>query len=195
MEAISKAQMDQRIVYMNYKPPFKAPPNATLKQGGVLGTAEYQQFKWQVNHGVINYVLPVDITKQLLRGEEVSDIDIGIEMAGMLPLGKIFSRVGKILAKSEFGEAALKELGTFFKNNANEGSSVVKKRLIDSVESHNKLIAKHEQWIADPKAKYGDKWDTFSEQRKSNEIHHWKQDIKRNEAYRDAKQKASDEIE
>ena len=41
---------------------------------------------------------------------------------------------------------------------------------------------------------YGDKWDTFTSKRKANEIHHWKQDIKRHEAYKEAKSTAAKEL-
>lgn len=62
------------------------------------------------------------------------------------------------------------------------------------MKTHEKQIAMHKEWIADGSKKYGDEWNTFTPERKEREIHHWKQDVKRHEAYRDAKKAAAEEI-
>ena len=196
---INIAQTEAFMAQMNAKekkvnPAEQFGSQHSLVQGGVQGTFAYKQFNYNVNlYG--DFVMPLDLTKKVLRGEEISATDIGIEMAGIIPIGKIFGKVGKAVAKSEFAEAAINELGTFLKNNADEANSVIKKRLQKSVKSHDKQIAKHKEWIADPKKKYGDKWDSMSDEHKSNAVDHWKQDVKRHEAYKTAKTEALTEIE
>jgi RHS repeat-associated protein len=96
--------------------------------------------------------------------------------------------------KGAFKDAAAKDLRTFFKNNADETAGTIVSRLQKSVNTHQRRIDEHKGYIADPKKKYGDEWDTFSDERKKNEIHHWKEDIKRHEAYRDSKQQAIEDV-
>ncbi|MCR6718708.1 MAG: hypothetical protein NVV59_00080 [Chitinophagaceae bacterium] len=64
-----------------------------------------------------------------------------------------------------------------------------------SIESFKKRVTEHKEWIKDPKKKYGEKWDTFSKERKEREIHHWEQDIKRNEANQVSHEEALKRVE
>jgi RHS repeat-associated protein len=145
------------------------------------------------NYG--QYMLPAGtLLNKAAQGEEITWQDLGEEAIGIIPIGKVFSVVGKLVAKSEFAEGAVKELATFMNNNANESIDVVKSRLGKSIKSHANQIAKHKEYIANPKKKYGDAWDTFSDERKKNTIHHWKQDIKRHETYKAAKETAQKEL-
>jgi RHS repeat-associated protein len=145
------------------------------------------------NYG--QYIVPGGgLLNKYIKGEEISWTDIGVEVAGFIPIGKVFGAVGKVVLKSEFGDAAMKEVANFIKQNAAESISVVRARLSKSINSHIDEIAEHTKYIADPKKKYGDNWDTFSDQRKENVIHHWKQDIKRHEAYKMAKEAALKEL-
>jgi len=176
-------------------PPAPLPPDpGTIRQDGVLGNPQFQQFKWQVDHGVINYTLPVDFTKKLIKGEEITATDIGIEVAGVIPFGKIFGKFGKVISKTQFTEGAFKELANFFKMNENQTIEVIRKRLSSTIDSANKRIATHKEWIADPTIKYGNDWNDFSEERKLNVIHHWQQDIKRAEAQKEVSKAALEEI-
>ncbi|MEQ9263154.1 MAG: RHS repeat-associated core domain-containing protein [Owenweeksia sp.] len=155
---------------------------------------QFEVFSHNFNNGAEMLVPGYEIMGKLGRGEEITKFDIGIEVASIIPVGKVFGRVGKVLANSEFAEAGVRELTTFIKNNAGETAETVLKRLDKSVAKHERRIAEHKSYIADPKTKYGDDWDSFTDQRKANEIHHWKQDIKRHEAYRDSKKAAAEEI-
>jgi|GEM_PF-2673873 len=165
------------------------PQGSQLNVGGMQATHQYKVFK-ENSYNITSNVLPLEISARLLRGEEVENWEIGIEAASFLPLGKIFGKVGKVVSKTDFGESALKQLANFFKNNANESVDIIKSRLTKSIDSFDKLITEHTEYIANPKLKYGDAWDSFTDLRKSNEIHHWQQDIKRAEANKAAHQAA-----
>ncbi len=121
------------------------------------------------------------------------------EVKYLLKTGE-FSLSGKKLlgvwkkAKKSFKTAALNELKNFLKLNAGESIDVIKKRLKSSIKSHTKQIEKHKKWLINPKLKYGDKWDKFSEQHKKNIIHHWKEDIRRNKEYKKVKEQALKEL-
>jgi RHS repeat-associated protein len=132
------------------------------------------------------FIGPEVILKEV--GEEVFEQATGIPVI-LDPID-----IAEKAVKGSFKEAAGKELKTFFKNNIGETKEVITKRLRSSAKTHQKQIDKHKGWIDDPKSKYGDKWDTFSEERKANAIYHWKQDIKRHEAYRDSKNEAIDQL-
>jgi len=164
-------------------------PTATVGASG--GEGDSKQFKYNLElYGP--WVLPFyDVSKKLIKGDRITWLDIGIEAAGFIPFGKVVGKAYKVVAKSEFAEGAVKELVTFFKNNVDESTDVIIDRLNKGVKSHEKRIVEHTDWIANPKLQYGDEWDNFSQARKDREINHWKQDIKRNEAYRDAKKEAA----
>ncbi|MFL6860594.1 MAG: RHS repeat-associated core domain-containing protein, partial [Sphingomicrobium sp.] len=51
-----------------------------------------------------------------------------------------------------------------------------------SLRSFEKNVADHKGWLADPKSKIKN-WDQLSSDQKRNILHHWKEDVKRNEAY------------
>ena len=145
------------------------------------------------NYG--QYIIPGGtLLNKSVRGEEITWTDLGVEMAGLIPLGKILGPVGKAIAKSEFSEAAMKEVATFMKNNANETLGVLVSRLNKSISKHSRRIKEHYDYIANPKSKYAD-WDSFTDERKANAINHWKQDIKRHKAYRAAKTAAKESAE
>lgn len=50
-------------------------------------------------------------------------------------------------------------------------------RVNKSVKSYQKRIFEHQGYIKNPKQKYGDKWDTFPQQRKDAERRHWQHEI------------------
>ncbi|MEN9998796.1 MAG: hypothetical protein RI922_1786 [Bacteroidota bacterium] len=173
-----KSIFDSNYPVYNPKP---LPANVSIAKGNLN------------NYG--QYIIPAgSILNKLSRGEEVTWTDIGIEAAGLIPIGKIFGAVGKAVVKSEFAEGAVKEVANFMRQNADETVDVVKSRLNKSIKSHTDEIAKHKEYIADPTKKYGKNWSTFSQQRKDNVIHHWNQDIKRHEAYKKAKEAAEKEL-
>ena len=166
----------------------------TVGMGGFQASDQYRITQINVDL-YADFFVPREIILKALNGEEISNFDIGIEIAGVLPFGKVLGKVGKKIVKSEFAEGAMKELATFFKNNADESAGVIRSRLQKSIKSHKDQIAKHKEWINDPKKKYGDEWDTFSDTRKENTIHHWKEDIKRHESFIQSKEGALTEID
>jgi hypothetical protein len=56
------------------------------------------------------------------------------------------------------------------------------KELRKTISSHQKRIAKHKEYIENPKIKYQN-WDNKSQLEKNNAIHHWQEDIKRAKIY------------
>jgi RHS repeat-associated protein len=135
-----------------------------------------------------------DILKKTCKGDRITWMDIGIEAAGFIPFGKVVGKAYKAVAKSPFADAAVKQLANFFKNNADETIDVITKRLNKSADSYDNVVKEHKQWIDDPTIKYGDNWNKFDQTKKDNIIHHWEQDIQRNEAYRDAHREAAGNI-
>ncbi len=183
-QVISREKIEAQIAIMNMPPPPFVPqqPNQSMSAGdpyaGTPLTGAQAQQAYNINlYG--DYVVPLELTKKLMNGEEITAWDVGPELVGIIPFGKALGKAGKIAAKSEFGEKMLKEAVNFFKNNADESIAVIRKRINSTIKKADKRIAEHQAYIADPKLKYGDKWDTFSDERKANAIHHWKQDIKR----------------
>lgn len=196
INTVSEETYTQQMAVMNATPAFTAQqyPQATVSQGGVLGSPEYQFSKYQMKNVVIPAIPFGSVAVQLHKGEEVTNTDLGIEIAGVLPFGAIFGRAFKVVSKSPFADGAMKEIATFLKNNANESVDIMVSRLRKSAKSADDLVSLHHQWIADPKIKYGDKWNTMTPSHQANVIAHWKQDIVRNEAYRDAKNAYADEL-
>lgn len=50
-------------------------------------------------------------------------------------------------------------------------------RVRKAIKSYEKRISEHQSYIADPKIKYKDAWDTFDEARKKRELKHWQTEI------------------
>jgi RHS repeat-associated protein len=190
--AINDATIKQLAQAMNYKKNvlLQAPPSkqGEIRQGGIQADPDYIATTTNMDNLGSNMVPFYDASKTLIKGGEVTNLEYGIEIVGILPVTKIFGKIGKVLAKTEFADAAIKEVANFLKNNSNETINVIQKRLQKSIDSHTKQIAEHTEFIADPKKKYGDAWDNFSNEKKENIIHHWKQDVKRHEAYKAAKE-------
>ena len=63
----------------------------------------------------------------------------------------------------------------FFAEKALEEQS--DKSLFKGIKSHETLIEEHKEYIANPKLKYGDLWDTFNDARKNREIGYWASEI------------------
>ena len=191
-EAIDNTAVQKQVIItipkINYlKPQPKQPTQYHYEPPIMRATPEPENVqltrKNLDNYG--QYVIPFGgVLNKLSKGEDVTLMDIGLDAIGFIPVGKI----GKVLVKNEFSQAALKEVATFMKNNADVAGAEVMKRLSKSIATHSKRIAQHQAWIENPRLKYGDAWDTFSKEHKQNILHHWTKDVKRHKAYKLAKE-------
>jgi RHS repeat-associated protein len=107
------AGMTEEQIYMKLHPvkaPNPIPQQAVIKQGGVLGSTEYQQFS--INFDNLNSVVTPGYTigKKYLKGEEISKSDWVVEAIGIVPIGKIGRFAFKGLMK---GASALTKIGGF----------------------------------------------------------------------------------
>jgi hypothetical protein len=67
---------------------------AHLSDGGITSTSSYKFTKEMVNtYG--DYVLPLDLTTRLLKGEKVAGWEIGVEVASFSPFGKAAKFIAK----------------------------------------------------------------------------------------------------
>ena len=67
-----------------------------IRNNDLTSTAQYQFQKEMIDiYG--DYVLPVEITGKLIRGEEVTTAELGIEALGLIPAGKILGKGTKLL--------------------------------------------------------------------------------------------------
>jgi RHS repeat-associated protein len=114
-----------------------APNYGTLRNNDITSTPQYKMFEYNVNtYG--DFVLPIDVSKRLIRGEEVAAWEIGIEVAGFIPFGKFIGKGGSALIEGaikvwkngeEILETAYKfgNLGHKGTKQYNEAISAVKK--------------------------------------------------------------------
>ena len=166
-----------------------------------LGTAQVYFATYFLEFGGYTDAEDVSVLTEgrTISGDEAGILDYSLASVGIfIPFvsgGAVKNLFVKPLANSSYADASIKEVKNFLKNNANETLDVVKKRLNKSINTHSKQIKNHENYINNPKSKYGDEWDNFSDERKQNAINHWQEDIKRHEAYKEAKQQTLDEID
>ena len=91
-----------------------------IKNSPSIGPGQYTKDA-QLFEENLDLFVPVKLTKKIINGEEFSNVELGIEIAGILPLGKIFS----IPAKG-FAKIAIKLGGKSFDNLASVYKYAVK---------------------------------------------------------------------
>lgn len=91
----NEAEMKMKAQQAIMNKPF-VPNYGTLRSNDITSTPEYKMFETNVNtYG--DFVLPIDVSKRLIRGEEVPAWELGVEAAGFIPFGKVFGKGGKAL--------------------------------------------------------------------------------------------------
>ena len=75
--------------------PF-VPNYGTLRNNDITSTPQYKMFEYNVNtYG--DFVLPIDVTKRLIRGEEVSSLELGMEAIALFPPFKVIGKGSKFI--------------------------------------------------------------------------------------------------
>ncbi len=79
----AEIQKQAQLAQKNIKPSY-----GTLRNNDITSTPQYQMFKFNVNtYG--EAILPIDVSKRLIKGEEVPAWELGLEIAGIIPIAKI----------------------------------------------------------------------------------------------------------
>lgn len=92
-----EADLKMRAEYAAKHKPY-IPNYGEIKQGGITGTSEYKTFEANVE-AYADYFVPYELMKKYARGEDISAFDIGVEVVGLIPIGK-FGRLLKFSDKA-----------------------------------------------------------------------------------------------
>lgn len=93
--------------------PAYTPENQELKQGGIYADFDYQVYRTNLDNISTIAVPGYSIVKKLLNGEEITKTDIGLEIVGIIPIGKIIGGVGK--ASFKVGSKIFEGIEDFYK--------------------------------------------------------------------------------
>ena len=163
-----------------------------------LQTAKEAGLRLGENSGIIesgrteNYIKQVAAEKELYDNTPVGQSKLGkaAETGTGLYLSYVTAKTLGVIGQAVYSEyKSEKTLREAFRDGKYSGEFKKYKQqsiqeLRKTISSHEKGIAKHKEWIKNPKLKYQD-WDTKSQLEKNNGIHHWQEDIKRAQLYKE----------
>ena len=166
---------------------------SSIGQGGLLNSPQYKFQEFQLDNVVVP-VLPFgSVFVKLRTGEEVTNTDLGIESAGVLPFGIIFTRAFKIVAKSPLAEGAAKEFHNFIRTVDGSSDDFIVSRLEKAAKKYDRNVQLHLGYINDPRSVVGDKWDTYSDRDRAGLIDFWQKEADQYAAKRDLFKGVADE--